>query len=65
VVGFGFVVWLPLTPALPLEREPIWLVLRIAFDSVLLADVPLASSSVSSLSLRERARVRVGFVCLE
>jgi len=43
---------------LPREREPIYVGFEIAYDSIYQAGVFLASTAVSPLSLRERARVR-------
>jgi len=52
-------VWLPLTPALSPRRGSRSLGFsEFVFDSVFQVGMALASFSVSSLSLRERARVR-------
>jgi hypothetical protein len=59
--GFGFVVGLPLTPALSPRRGSRFVGFsKLEFDSVLHVGVALPSTSFSSLSLRERARVREG-----
>jgi hypothetical protein len=59
VVGFRVVVWLPLTPALSPRRGSRFAGFsEIAYDSVSQVAVYLTSTTVSSLSLRERARVR-------
>ncbi|WP_238553891.1 hypothetical protein, partial [Pseudomonas sp. GM25] len=59
VFGFGFVVGLPLIPALSPRRGGRFLGFsKPEFDSVLHVGVAPANTSVSSLSLRERARVR-------
>jgi hypothetical protein len=62
VVGFGFVVDLPLTPALSRGRGSRFSgVSKPEFNAVFHVGVPLPNTSVSPLSLWERARVRVGF----
>jgi hypothetical protein len=59
VFGFGFVVDFPLTPALSRrEREPIFELSESEFNSVSHVGVPCPNTSISPLSLRERARVR-------
>jgi hypothetical protein len=59
VVGFGFVVVLPLTPALSRrERGPICVLFKPEFNAVFHVGVSLPNTAVSPLSLRERARVR-------
>ncbi|CAI8834535.1 hypothetical protein EMIT0P395_210001 [Pseudomonas sp. IT-P395] len=59
VFGFGFVVLLPLTPALSRGRGSRFVGFsRSEFDSVFHVGVSLPAHAVSPLSLRERARVR-------
>jgi hypothetical protein len=59
LVGFGFVVDLPLTPALSPRRGSRFVSLSDPwFDSVFHVGVALSNTSVSPLSLWERARVR-------
>jgi hypothetical protein len=59
VVGFGFVVLLPLTPALSPRRGSRFVGFsRFEFNAVFQVGVTLPNTSVSPLSLRERARVR-------
>ena len=64
VSGFGPAVKLPLTPALPKrrtaqrERGPIFKLFEPEFDSQLQVGATRTNPSVSSLSLRERVRVR-------
>jgi hypothetical protein len=59
VVGFGFVVDLPLTPALSRGRGGRFVVFsRLEFNAVSHVGVVLPNNSVSPLSLRERARMR-------
>jgi hypothetical protein len=59
VVGFGFVVDLPLTPALSPRRGSRTVGFSLPeFDSVFHVGVPLTITSVSSLYLWERVRVR-------
>ncbi|BBP72324.1 hypothetical protein PHLH6_43280 [Pseudomonas sp. Seg1] len=58
-VGFGFVLGLPLTPALSPRRGSRFVNLSESeFDSVFQVGVALPNTSASPLSLRERARVR-------
>jgi len=53
------VVWLPLTPALsPWRGSRFVLASKFAYDTVFQVGAALASTTVSPLSLRERARVR-------
>jgi hypothetical protein len=60
VVGFGFVVGLALTPALSRGRGGRFVGFsRSEFNAVSHVGVPLRNTTVSPLSLRERARVRV------
>jgi len=60
VVGFGFVVDLPLTPALSRGRGSRFLGFsKSEFDSVSHVGLALPNPSISPLSLRERVRVRV------
>jgi hypothetical protein len=57
--GFGFVLDLPLTPALSPRRGSRFVGFSMPeFDSVFHVGVPLTITSVSSLYLWERARVR-------
>ncbi len=57
--GLGSVGWLPLTPALSPRRGSRFVgCSRPEYDSVVQVGGSLVSTSVSSLSLRERARVR-------
>jgi hypothetical protein len=57
--GVGSAVWLPLTPALSRGRgSRFWLASKFAYDSVIHVGASLTSTTVSSLSLWERARVR-------
>jgi hypothetical protein len=59
VLGFDSVVGLPLTPALSRGRGGRFVGFsKFSFNSVSHVDVPLAITSVSPLSLRERVRVR-------
>ena len=59
VVGFGFVVDSPLTPALSRGRGSRFLGFsKCSFDAVSHVGVPRPNNSISPLSLRERARVR-------
>jgi hypothetical protein len=59
VLGFGFVVWLPLTPALSRGRGGRFVGFsKYAFDSVSQVDVSHPVHAISPLSLRERVRVR-------
>jgi len=59
VFGFGFVVDFPLTPALSLRRGSRFVSLSESkFDSVFHVAVALPNTSISPLSLWERARVR-------
>jgi hypothetical protein len=59
VIGFGFVVDSPLTPALSRGRGSRFVGFsKPEFDSVFHVGVPLPNTPVSPLSLRERARVR-------
>jgi hypothetical protein len=59
VVGFGFVVDFPLTPALSQGRGSRFVGFsRSEFDSVFHVGVALVITAVSPLSLWERARVR-------
>jgi len=59
VVGFGFVVDFPLTPALSPRRGSRFMGFsKFEYDSVFQVGVPLPITSISPLSLRERARVR-------
>jgi hypothetical protein len=62
VFGFGFVVDLPLTPALSRGRGSRFSgVSKPEFNAVSHVGVALPNTTISPLSLRERARVRVGF----
>ncbi len=64
--GSRFSVDSPLTPALSRGRGGRSLGFsNFVFDSVLHVGIAFAFPAVSSLSLRERARVRVGFFCLK
>ncbi|VVN58674.1 hypothetical protein PS684_03267 [Pseudomonas fluorescens] len=59
VVGFGFVVDSPLTPALSPRRGSRFVGFsEFEFDSVSHVGVALPNTAISPLSLRERARVR-------
>jgi hypothetical protein len=59
VFGFGFVVDLPLTPALSRGRGGRFVDFsKSEFNSVSQVGVSLPSTAISPLSLRERARVR-------
>ncbi|MBY8933009.1 hypothetical protein, partial [Pseudomonas fluorescens] len=59
VFGFGFVVDLPLTPALSPRRGSRFLGFsRFEFDSIFHVGVAFPNTAIISLSLRERARVR-------
>ena len=56
----GFVVGLPLTPALSRGRGGLFMgISNSAYDSVSQVGVVLTSTAISPLSLWERARVRV------
>jgi len=64
VFGFGFVVLLPLTPALSRGRGGRFVGLsKPEFDSVFHVGVHFPNTTVSSLSLRERVRVRGLLIC--
>jgi len=57
--GWVFVVWLPLTPALSRGRGSRFMgASELEFDSIFQVGVLFASTTVSPLSLWERARVR-------
>ncbi len=65
VVGYGFVVDFPLTPALSRGRGGRFVCCsKPEFNSVFHVGVLRPNTTVSPLSLRERVRVRVGFGCL-
>ncbi len=66
MLGFGFTVDSPLTPALSPRRGSRFVGLsELWFDSVFHVGVTLPNTTVSPLSLRERARVRVFLICFK